>query len=137
MTARQRRIPLVGIAIVIVAGVVFLGVTAMQGGESVNVPLPGASWTVGGIVTVLAGEFARRLLKKLDSIDEKCERTSGEFREFRKTVEIVLSDIDGRGGLVQDVRDLQSSVYGDRGPAPRGVAAPRDFSIAPHNKVGA
>lgn len=129
MTAQQRgRIPFVGLVIAAVAGVVYLGVTAMQGGSVVNIPLPGAQITAGSLVTLLAGVFAKRLLEKLDTIgekvdavDKKVESNSSEFNSFRATVETVLMDVDQRGGLVNDVRELQSHVFRDGGLAPRGV----------------
>ena len=132
MTPQQRRrIPFVGIAIALVAALVYVGVTAMQGGSVISIPLPGTNVTVGAIIVACVGELGRRMLKKLDdvgagvrAVDEKVERNSGDFKSFRATVETVLMDADGRGGLLNDVRELQSAVFRDGGPAPRGVVAP-------------
>lgn len=145
MTRQQRlRIPFVGIAITLVAMIVFVSVTAMEGGSEINIPIPGAPVWVGTLLAAIIGETARRLLRKLDDIGEKVDETaktvdknSSDFKQFRATVETVLMDVDGRGGILNDVRELQSHVFRDGGIAPRGVASPSSLQFPPQAKANA
>lgn len=141
MTAQQRgRIPFVGIAITLAAVIVYVGVTAMEGGSVVNVPLPSAESFLGALLLAALVEFGRRFLnkldgvgKKVDAVDAKVESNNSQFKEFRATVETVLMDVDGRGGIVNDVRELQSHVFRDGGAAPRGVPSPVSLQF-PHSQ---
>jgi hypothetical protein len=78
-----------------------------QSGETLSVQLPSAAAVIEAFAVALIAELMRRGLKKLDAVARKCDQ-----------IETALLGIDGRGGIVDDVRDLQGAVYHDSPVAP-------------------
>lgn len=117
MTAPHRRTPVLTLALLAIGACVFVGVTAAEGAGTLNVPLSIGDVIVGVAVT-LFGFFGKRVLAKLDYLTTKTDR-----------IDVALCGYNGEGGVIQDVRDLQSAVYRDDGQAPRGMAPPAGFNV--------
>lgn len=118
MPSQLKRPPVLTISILTIAVMVFVGITAAEGGSSINVPLPTLSDVIVGAAVTVFGFFGKRAFGKLDEVATKTDR-----------IDVALRGYNGEGGALQDIRDLQSVVYRDDGIAPRGVAPPAGFTV--------
>lgn len=118
MTPRVRqRVGLASFAAVVVAGMVFLAITAAEGASAVTLPLPSVEHLVVGLITILFEEMLRRGLKKIDQTHDRVGK-----------IDVALRGYDGNGGALGDIARLQEDVSDlQRG---RPVAPPPGFAIA-------
>ncbi|HVX39621.1 MAG TPA: hypothetical protein VHB25_08610 [Gemmatimonadaceae bacterium] len=122
MTRRAARA--LSVSSVLLATLLFVAITAAEGANVIAVPLPSAATVIETFALALVGEMIRRVLKKLDRVGEKCDATHEAFGKFETRIQTAIFD---RGALIDEVRDLQSTVYRDEPPA----APPPGFTIAP------
>lgn len=101
-------IELVVLTVVGIVGVVT--VTAMEGSSTISVSLPSLEQVILAAIAFLFEEMIRRGLKKLDTIGGKCDRTHARLEQYQTKIDGALMGIDGRGGIVMDIRELQSEV---------------------------
>jgi hypothetical protein len=127
MTPPKHRRPTLTLTVLAIAILVFVGVTAADAtaGGTINIPAPTPGETMVTAMLAIMGFFGKRAIRQLDDIGKKCDATNKDFGEFQAEIRIALQGYDGRGGALNEIRDLQSVVFRDAPP----VAAPQGFSM--------